>query len=143
MEMAKVTSKGQITIPVSIRRRLQIDTGDNLLFIDRPDGVMMVNPDLLGNGEEIDTVSEPVEKAKPSKDIVLKEKSVKKVTDTKAYEEIEEEPDDIPAPVVKRPSTADIIRPSTDRIAEKKIAKVGDLNLDSLLDVIRSIGRKI
>lgn len=47
MEMAKVTSKGQITIPVSIRRRLEIREGDKILFIDSPDGVIMVNPDLL------------------------------------------------------------------------------------------------
>lgn len=50
MEMAKVTSKGQITIPVSIRRRLRINEGDKLLFIDRPEGVVMVNPDMLGGG---------------------------------------------------------------------------------------------
>ena len=47
MEMAKVTSKGQITIPVSIRKRLGINEGDKLLFIDSPDGVIMVNPDML------------------------------------------------------------------------------------------------
>jgi len=51
MEMAKVTSKGQITIPVSIRRRLCINEGDKILFIDRPDGVIMVNPDLLQGGK--------------------------------------------------------------------------------------------
>jgi len=45
MEMAKVTSKGQITIPVSIRRLLNINEGDKLLFIEKPDGVMIVNPD--------------------------------------------------------------------------------------------------
>ena len=45
--MAKVTSKGQITIPVSIRRRLSINEGDKILFIDSPDGVVMVNPDML------------------------------------------------------------------------------------------------
>ncbi|MCL2366888.1 MAG: AbrB/MazE/SpoVT family DNA-binding domain-containing protein [Oscillospiraceae bacterium] len=50
MEMAKVTSKGQITIPVSIRRRLNIDEGDKLLFIDSPDGVVMVNPNMLSGG---------------------------------------------------------------------------------------------
>ena len=44
--MAKVTSKGQITIPVSIRRKLCINEGDKLLFIDSPDGVLMVNPDV-------------------------------------------------------------------------------------------------
>ena len=47
MEMAKVTSKGQITIPVSIRRRLKINEGDKILFIDTQDGVVMVNPDML------------------------------------------------------------------------------------------------
>ena len=47
MEMAKVTSKGQITIPVSIRRRLGINEGDKLLFLEKPDGVMMVNPNSL------------------------------------------------------------------------------------------------
>ena len=47
MEMAKVTSKGQITIPVSIRRRLNINEGDKILFIDSPEGIIMVNPDML------------------------------------------------------------------------------------------------
>ena len=47
MELAKVTSKGQVTIPVSIRKRLGIKDGDKLMFIDRPDGVVMVNPTML------------------------------------------------------------------------------------------------
>ena len=51
MEMAKVTSKGQITIPVSIRRKLHIKEGDKLLFIDNPGGVVMVNPDMLQGGQ--------------------------------------------------------------------------------------------
>lgn len=46
VEMAKVTSKGQITIPVSIRKRLNINEGDKVLFLDTTDGVMMVNPDV-------------------------------------------------------------------------------------------------
>ena len=56
MDMAKVTSKGQITIPVSIRRKLNINEGDKLLFINRVDGVMMVNPDMLPAGQSADTV---------------------------------------------------------------------------------------
>ena len=51
MELAKVTSKGQITIPVSIRRRLGIKEGDKLLFIDSQEGVIMVNPDMLQGGQ--------------------------------------------------------------------------------------------
>lgn len=37
--MAKVTSKGQVTIPVEIRRALDIEAGDDLLFELVPDGV--------------------------------------------------------------------------------------------------------
>ena len=47
MELAKVTSKGQVTIPVAIRKRLGIKDGDKLLFIDRPDGVVIVNPTMM------------------------------------------------------------------------------------------------
>ena len=45
MEMAKVTSKGQITIPITIRKLLNIKEGEKLLFIEKPDGILMVNPD--------------------------------------------------------------------------------------------------
>jgi len=44
MELAKVTTKGQITIPVAIRKKLGIKDGDKLLFIEKPDGVVMINP---------------------------------------------------------------------------------------------------
>ena len=53
IEVAKVTSKGQITIPVSIRRRLNINEGDKILFIDRPDGVIMVNPDMFQQEQDL------------------------------------------------------------------------------------------
>ena len=58
MDMAKVTSKGQITIPISIRKRLQINEGDKLLFIDRPNGVLMVNPEMLSSEEKQSLSSE-------------------------------------------------------------------------------------
>ena len=47
MELAKVTTKGQITIPIMIRKRLGIKEGDKLLFVDRPDGVVMLNPTMM------------------------------------------------------------------------------------------------
>ena len=34
MELAKVTSKGQVTIPVEIRRKLGIKNGDKVLFME-------------------------------------------------------------------------------------------------------------
>ena len=33
MELAKVTSKGQVTIPIEIRKKLGIKNGDKVLFI--------------------------------------------------------------------------------------------------------------
>ena len=38
---ARVTSKGQVTIPIELRRRLQIECGDDLVFADAPDGVTL------------------------------------------------------------------------------------------------------
>lgn len=43
MELAKVTSKGQVTIPVEIRRKLGIKNGDKVLFIEESGGVYMMN----------------------------------------------------------------------------------------------------
>jgi len=43
MELAKITAKGQVTIPIAIRKRLGVKNGDKLLFVDRPEGVLVVN----------------------------------------------------------------------------------------------------
>lgn len=43
MELAKVTSKGQITIPVEIRKKLGIKSGDKILFIEKDGEIYMIN----------------------------------------------------------------------------------------------------
>ena len=45
MPTATMTSKGQVTVPQSIRRRLGIGPGDRLAFIARDDGVLEVRPE--------------------------------------------------------------------------------------------------
>jgi AbrB family looped-hinge helix DNA binding protein len=35
MEVAKITSKGQITIPVAIRRKMKLNDGDKVIFIEQ------------------------------------------------------------------------------------------------------------
>ena len=35
MELAKITSKGQITFPISIRRILNLKDGDKVAFIEK------------------------------------------------------------------------------------------------------------
>ena len=47
MEIAKVTSNGQITIPADIRRRLRIKDGDKVLFLESDDGVLMFNSSVI------------------------------------------------------------------------------------------------
>ncbi|HVR37925.1 MAG TPA: AbrB/MazE/SpoVT family DNA-binding domain-containing protein [Thermoanaerobaculia bacterium] len=44
MPTATVTSKGQITLPKSIRDRLQLDTGDQVDFVVNDRGDVVVRP---------------------------------------------------------------------------------------------------
>ena len=43
MELAKVTSKGQVTIPIEIRRKLGLKNGDKVLFMEEAGRVYMMN----------------------------------------------------------------------------------------------------
>lgn len=43
MEIAKVTSKGQITIPIGIRKALGLREGDKVLFLEQNGQILMVN----------------------------------------------------------------------------------------------------
>lgn len=44
MELAKITSKGQITLPISIRRILNLKDGDKVAFIEKNGQYIIVNP---------------------------------------------------------------------------------------------------
>ena len=43
MELAKVTSKGQVTIPIEIRRKLGVKNGDKILFVEENGRIYMMN----------------------------------------------------------------------------------------------------
>lgn len=47
MELAKITSKGQITIPVQIRKMLNLKDGDKVVFMTDGGKVIMENPTKL------------------------------------------------------------------------------------------------
>lgn len=57
MELAKVTSKGQITIPVEIRRKLGIKDGDKVLFMEDGSRIYMMNSS-MGVLREVGEVDE-------------------------------------------------------------------------------------
>ena len=43
MELARMTTKGQLTVPVSIRRKLGLDAGDQIIFYEK-DGHIVIAP---------------------------------------------------------------------------------------------------
>jgi len=176
MEMAKVTSKGQITIPISIRRRLGINEGDKLLFISKPDGVMMVNPDML-EGDQAEAIAEAAETAAATPAVaaasaapaapvaaikkettvaspqapVRSDESVPAVESIAATESVAapqsvavmESPAVTQSPVVTQEVRRPVPPPVYEPEPEKPEARVGGLDLSTLLDDIRSIGSNI
>jgi AbrB family looped-hinge helix DNA binding protein len=44
MELAKITSKGQITLPMGIRKKLRLKDGDKVAFIEMDDRIVIANP---------------------------------------------------------------------------------------------------
>ena len=43
MELAKITVRGQITIPVEIRKKLGVKDGDKVIFIEKDGHIIMEN----------------------------------------------------------------------------------------------------
>ena len=41
MNLAKISSNGQITVPIEIRRQLK--SGDKILFLQKPDGEIVIS----------------------------------------------------------------------------------------------------
>jgi looped-hinge helix DNA binding domain, AbrB family len=46
MELAKITSKGQITIPSAIRKALGVKDGDKVLFVQEGERIVVLNASL-------------------------------------------------------------------------------------------------
>ncbi|MCL2595171.1 MAG: AbrB/MazE/SpoVT family DNA-binding domain-containing protein [Promicromonosporaceae bacterium] len=44
MPSAAMTTKGQITVPVAVRRALGLEPGSRLQFVERPDGAFELRP---------------------------------------------------------------------------------------------------
>lgn len=47
MELAKITSKGQITLPISIRRALKLKDGDKIAFLEQNGQFVLANPTMF------------------------------------------------------------------------------------------------
>ncbi|OUZ08589.1 regulator [Aeromicrobium sp. PE09-221] len=42
MNLAKLSANGQITVPAEVRRRLRLMPGDKVLFVEKPNGEVVV-----------------------------------------------------------------------------------------------------
>ena len=57
MESAKITSKGQITIPIEIRNTLNLNSGDKVAFLEKEGEYVMVNVSHLGINNNVKDVN--------------------------------------------------------------------------------------
>lgn len=51
MELAKLTSKGQITVPAEIRKKLRLRTGDKVVFTEEGGKIVFRNASLTALSE--------------------------------------------------------------------------------------------
>jgi antitoxin PrlF len=47
MELAKVMAKGQVTIPISIRKKLNIKEGDKIVYIEKDGNMIIANSAMM------------------------------------------------------------------------------------------------
>jgi len=47
MELAKVMSKGQVTIPINIRKKLNLKEGDKIIFIEKDGNIIIANSAMI------------------------------------------------------------------------------------------------
>lgn len=80
MELAKVTVRGQITIPIEIRKKLSIKDGDKVVFLEENGKIIMENSAMLALREVQDVFKGEAERAgiKNEQDVVKLVKEVRK-----------------------------------------------------------------
>jgi len=47
MELAKVMAKGQVTIPINVRKKLNLKEGDKLIFIEKDGNMVIANSAMI------------------------------------------------------------------------------------------------
>ncbi|MBP8620709.1 MAG: AbrB/MazE/SpoVT family DNA-binding domain-containing protein [Firmicutes bacterium] len=85
MELAKITSKGQITIPVNIRRKLGVKEGDKVLFVEEGGKIYILNASMEALKEAQAAFAGEAERAglKNEDDIVAMVKEIRQGKKTK------------------------------------------------------------
>lgn len=79
MELAKITSKGQITLPIAIRRALSLEEGGKVAFVEKDGEYMLINPVKLAFSEAQKTFAGEAERVglKDIDDVVAMVKEIR------------------------------------------------------------------
>ena len=80
MEISRVSSKGQVTIPIDIRKRLNLKEGDKVVFYEENGRVFIANASLVALKRMEKVMEGKAEKAgiKNEEDVVALVKEVRK-----------------------------------------------------------------
>jgi len=72
MDIAKISMKGQVTIPIEIRKRLGLKVGDKVIFLEKDKNIMLLNSNRLAFEEFQKEMAGEAEKAgiKTEQDVV-------------------------------------------------------------------------
>ncbi|WP_236006261.1 AbrB/MazE/SpoVT family DNA-binding domain-containing protein [Paradesulfitobacterium ferrireducens] len=57
MEVSRVTSKGQITIPKAVRERLNLTEGDKVAFIEKDGNIVITKSSIIALRDFFDSIS--------------------------------------------------------------------------------------
>jgi len=80
MELAKITTRGQITIPLEIRRKLGVKDGDKVVFFEQDGRIIMENSVMLALKDAQDAFRGEAERLglKTEEDVVAMVKEVRR-----------------------------------------------------------------
>ncbi|OAT82972.1 transcriptional regulator [Desulfotomaculum copahuensis] len=60
MEISRVTSKGQVTIPKAVRERLSLSEGDKVAFIEKDGNIVIAKSSIAALRKFLDSMAEEV-----------------------------------------------------------------------------------
>ena len=73
MEVSRVTSKGQITIPKAVRERLKLSEGDKVAFIEKDGNIVITKSSVIALREFLDSMRTEAQAKGITEEEMLKE----------------------------------------------------------------------
>lgn len=88
MDVARISTKGQVTIPIEIRKKLGLKEGDKVVFIEKDSNIILLNSNRLAFEEFQKEMAGEAEKAgiKTEQDVVDLTKQVRQQIWEKRHE---------------------------------------------------------